>query len=236
MRDEFTQTPYWEETGTEPFIGMEFADNCEPRCACVLLLDTSGSMNGEAIAALSQGLQQFATELRQDRLAAKRVDVAVIGFGDRVDILAEFGSAQNFYPQSLKAKGGTPMGEAINLGIDLLATRQAEYRNNGITPYRPWMFLISDGAPTDKWDRAARRIREGEERKSFSFFAVGVDGADMNTLGQISVKTPLMLRGLAFSEMFRWLSSSLSSVSRSSTGQQVLLANPTGPAGWASID
>lgn len=226
MRDDFAQAP---------FSAVEFADNPEPRCACVLLLDTSGSMSGESIAALNAGLQQFATEMREDRLAGKRVDVCVVTFGDRVDVVAEFGSAQDFYPQPLQAKGGTPMGEGIGVGLDLLATRQTEYRANGIVPYRPWIFLITDGAPTDSWARAATRIREGEARKSISFYAVGVDGADMDTLAQISVNEPVRLRGLAFTDMFRWLSSSLSAVSRSSVGQQVTLANPAGPAGWASI-
>lgn len=57
----------------------------------------------------------------------------------------------------------------------------------------------------------------------------------MDTLAQISVNEPVRLRGLAFADMFRWLSSSLSAVSRSSVGQQVTLVNPAGPAGWASI-
>ena len=218
-----------------PFRLVEFADNPEPRCACVLLLDTSGSMQGEPIAALNAGLQQFAAELRDDRLASKRVEIAVVTFGDRVDVVAEFGSAQAFYPQALTAKGGTPMGEAIGVGVDLIAARQAEYRTNGINSYRPWIFMITDGVPTDDWSRAAPRIQAGEDGRKFSFFAVGVDGADMGTLADISVNAPVQLRGLAFSDMFRWLSSSLSSVSRSSVGQNVALANPAGPAGWAII-
>lgn len=132
-----------------PFSTVEFADNPEPRCACVLLLDTSGSMSGESIAALNAGLDQFATEMREDRLAGKRVEICVVTFGDSVDVVAEFGSALDFFPQPLKARGGTPLGEAIGVGLDLLAARQTEYRANGIVPYRPWVFMITDGAPTD---------------------------------------------------------------------------------------
>jgi uncharacterized protein YegL len=218
-----------------PFGAVEFADNPEARCACLILLDISGSMKGDPIAELNRGLQQFAQELRDDRLASRRVDVGVITFGDKVDVVAQFGSAQNFFPQPLVADGSTPMGEALETGIDLIAARQAEYRSNGIATYRPWIFLITDGAPTDRWERAARRIRDGEERNSFSMFAVGVNGADMTTLWQMSVKAPVALNGLAFADMFRWLSSSLSSISRSSVGQAVTLANPAGPSGWASI-
>ncbi|WP_137787830.1 VWA domain-containing protein [Sphingomonas sp. 3P27F8] len=235
MMDDFVQVPFGDDVTPAGFDLIEFADNPEPRCACVLLLDVSGSMKGEAIAALNAGLQQFAADVREDSLASKRLEIAVVTFGDTVDVVAEFGSAKAFYPQPLKAKGSTPMGEAINVAIDLVGARQTQYRSAGITPYRPWIFMVSDGAPTDSWDRAARRVEEGERRKSFSFFAVGVDGADTDTLGQIAVSAPVMLRGLAFGTMFRWLSSSLSAVSRSTTGQAVTLTNPAGPAGWATI-
>jgi len=54
----------------------EFADNPEPRCPCVLLLDTSGSMQGEPINALNNGLRAFKDDLIKDALASKRVEVA----------------------------------------------------------------------------------------------------------------------------------------------------------------
>lgn len=233
--DDFTQVPFGDDFASAGFDLVEFADNPEPRCAFVLLADVSGSMAGEKIASLNQGVQLFANDLRDDSLAAKRVEIAVVTFGDNVNVVAEFGSAKSFYPQSLKAGGSTPMGEAINTAIDLVTARQKQYRDAGIPTYRSMIFCITDGVPTDAWDRAARRVREGEERKSFSFFAVGVDGADTNTLARISVNAPVVLKGLAFADMFRWLSSSLSAVSRSSVGQPVNLTNPAGPAGWASI-
>ncbi|MDI4583413.1 hypothetical protein E7X33_30250, partial [Klebsiella pneumoniae] len=88
------------------------------------------------------------------------------------------------------------------------------------------------GAPTDEWQAAANKVFQGEEDKKFAFFSIGVQGADMKTLAQISVRQPLPLQGLQFRELFSWLSSSLRSVSRSTPGTEVVLE---APKGWTSV-
>lgn len=208
-----------------------FADNPEPRCPCVLLLDVSGSMNGKPLDELNAGLQTFREELVSDTLAMKRVEVGIVTFGP-VKVEMPFTSASMFYPPSLQAQGDTPMSAAITQALNMVEDRKREYRANGISYYRPWVFLITDGAPTDDWKPAAEALREGEASKKFAFFAVGVKGANMSTLTQISVRSPLMMDGLKFRELFSWLSSSLQSVSRSTPNTEVPLESPSG---WASV-
>jgi len=219
----------------KPFGTDDFALNPEPRCPCLLLLDVSGSMSGEPITELNAGLKTFRDELVADELASKRVEVACITFGP-VNVATEFETASVFQPPWLRALGDTPMGAAITSGVELVRLRKETYRSNGIAFYRPWIFLITDGAPTDAWAKAAKQVKDGEAAKAFAFFAVGVKGANIEVLKRISVREPLKLKGLHFRGLFQWLSNSMKSISRSTPGDEVPLKNPTeGPEGWASI-
>lgn len=222
MTDSFEQISF----GTD-----SFADNPEPRCPCLLLLDTSYSMQGNPIEELNKGLVAYKDELAADSLAMKRVETAILTFGP-VNIENTFCTAQDFYPPSLEPQGNTPMGDAITQGLDMIRQRKEEYRQNGISFYRPWVFLITDGAPTDDWSQVTSLIKEGEDSKSFAFFAVGVEGANMEILKQISVREPLKLEGLKFRELFVWLSNSMKAVSQSIPGDAVKIESPQG---WAEI-
>ena len=240
----------------------KFAVNPEPRVACVLLLDVSGSMaeivgdagqdlgyniqsDGQTYRAVSggvskidelnAGLTTFKEALAADGLASKRAEVAVVTFGDTVQTVCDFTTADGFQPPVLTAGGRTSMGGAIREALDMVRRRKDAYRADGIMCFRPWIFLITDGGPTDEWKTAAEQVKQGETSKAFAFFAVGVQEANEDVLKQICVRPPMKLKGVQFRKLFEWLSASLSGVSRSSPGENVQLPNPAGPEGWASV-
>jgi uncharacterized protein YegL len=158
--------------------------------------------------------------------------VSIVTFGP-VSVACDFTGIQHFVAPTLRTTGDTPMGEAIEKSLEILRNRKAAYKANGISYYRPWVFLITDGSPTDSVANAAKLLRAGEQQKSFMFFAVGVEGADFEQLRSVSVREPLKLRGLQFNKLFQWLSASLSTVSRSRPTDAPALSNPAAPGGWA---
>ena len=211
---------------------LEFEENPDQRTPCVLLLDTSSSMSGDPIAELNQGLQVFKQALMEDPLARRRVEVAILTFGGEVRLVQDFVTAEQFTPPTLSAQGGTPMGAAIERALDRVAMRKTVLAEAGVPKTLPWIFLITDGAPTDDWRRAAERVHHSNANKDVAFFGVGVQGADMRTLGQITGpdRVPLKLAGLQFRELFTWMSASLRLASCSAPGAQVALPPPDG---WA---
>jgi len=212
---------------------IQMAVNPEPRAPCVLLLDSSYSMAGDSIAQLNDGLRAFEEDLKGDSQASQRVEVAVFSFGGTVDLMQDFTVVSAFDAPTLMASGNTPMGEAIDRALDLIEDRKATYKRANLNYFRPWVFLVTDGAPTDEWQAAADRLEREEERGAVVFFAVGVDGADFELLAQISRKRPpVKLLNPRFKEMFLWLSQSQKQVSASRPGDQVQLPSSDG---WAEV-
>jgi uncharacterized protein YegL len=246
----------------QPFLDVALASNPEPRCPCVLLLDVSGSMaeivanagkpTGQTVQQdgktynivsggttkldlLNEGLRAYHADVIGDSLAAQRVEVSVITFGGSVQTVVPFVSANEFVPPTLTANGETPMGAAILQAIDAIDERKKQYKQNGLHYYRPWIFFITDGEPTDTWQVAAEKVQDGEKNKRFAFFAVGVEGANFDVLKQISVRQPLHLKGYSFREMFQWLSQSQRSVSHSGPPGKEDQLKLASPEGWGSL-
>lgn len=199
-------------------------ENPNPRLACVLALDTSASMNAaeggqSRIDALNDGFELFCQEVAADEIACKRVEVAVITFGASAHVAMDFTEARDLQPQRFGASGSTPMGAALNLAADELTRQKQAYKSADLNYFRPWLFVITDGQPTDGhvFDSAAQRICEMEAANGVNVFAIGVGGeADLVQMAKFSkVRSPIPLKGLSFKEFFLWLSASMATASRS---------------------
>ncbi len=212
----------------------DLIDNPSPRCACILVLDTSGSMNGDPIDQLNAGVVEFINSVQNDDLAKYSVELAIITAGGNVQEEMPFTVAKNIdYNNRFEATGLTPLGSAVEQALRMLDERKEEYRQTGTPYYQPWLVVISDGAPTDQWQHIAAKAKSLAENKKLVSLVVGVNNADMATLGQFSNRPALKLQGLNFSDFFEWLSASMSRVSSSgSTSAQVNLPSVTS---WAAI-
>lgn len=216
---------------------VALVDNTEQRTPLVLVLDCSGSMQGEAINQLNDGLRLLEQELKADAIAAKRVRVLVVLFGgmDAVEMPFAWQDAMDFTAPLLEANGTTPTGQAVDAALAKIEAEKQGFRAAGVAYTRPWLFLMSDGQPTDDYEAPAERCRQAEAANKVAVFPIAVGGQALPaTLGKFSSKGEAAVKrldGLKFKELFLWLSASMKVVSQSKPGGQVQL-----PAadGWSS--
>ena len=212
--------------------------NRHRRTPCVLLVDTSGSMAGEKIDRLNAGFQAFRDDILRNPMAAQSVELCVISFGP-VEVKSDFALLKEMPKLHFQADGVTPLKEALELAMLKVTQRKQLYREHGISHYRPWIFLLTDGEPTDNnggfstsYRKLLHPLQLAAEERRFTLFTVGIgvseDGREvLNALSRPFGGRCLDLDNLKFEEMFLWLSGSLSRVSQSSPGERVPLVDPT---------
>lgn len=199
----------------------------EPHMACVLLLDTSGSMYGDAIDSLNRAINDFKEQTSMDELAQKRVDIAIIEFNDTARVVQDFTPLSQMQPVTLSASGCTAMGAGINLAIDKVKERNRFYNSMGTPCFKPWIFMITDGAPTDDIESARQRIIDEESKGThgkLKFWAVGVPGYSKETLTSLT-KRCIALNEANFNGIFNWLSESMVTISVSRVDENPQLSN-----------
>ncbi|ERM83063.1 hypothetical protein P872_06205 [Rhodonellum psychrophilum GCM71 = DSM 17998] len=214
-------------------FNVETPENFEQKCLCVLVLDVSGSMSGEPINQLNKGIKTFHKEILDDSTSRNRLEVCVIEFASDVNVLVEPSLVENFTMPNLITKGSTKLVDGVKEAIQKVSERKTWYKNTSQKYYRPWIILMTDGAPDSDQDvnGLASEIKQGVANKSFFFFSVGVQGANMEVLKRISSPDmePALLEGLKFSDFFKWLSASMTTVTSSKDGDMV---NMPSPASW----
>lgn len=221
------------------FDDIEFAENADPRCAISFVMDCSDSMtqvfeseHRSALDALNGGLDTLVAEIHKDPLSRRRVELSFVPYGTQVADPTPFSTIENLALPDLKPMGITNTGAALTRALDSLDERKESYKQNGISYYQSQLFLLSDGLSMDSLEEVSERIKKLEKEKKLAFFAVGVEGADLEQMSKIGVRPALGLKGLKFDELFQWISQSAASVSASQVGDKIPLPNPSG---WAEI-
>ena len=221
-------------------FSAESPENYEQKSICCFVVDVSGSMGGSPINELNKGLQEFHNEIAKDSMTANRLEIAVVEFSDYVDTIVQPSLVDSFSMPALSVKGTTKMVDGVREGISLVQSRKDWYKQTGQPYLRPWIILITDGAPDGDQDinGLASDIEHGTKNKNYVFLSIGVQGADMTVLNKISgynqdsnknwKQMPAMkLQGLKFADFFAWVSASMSIVAGSKDGDKVNLPDPS---------
>lgn len=227
--------------------------NPTARLAVCLVLDCSPSMSGRLewgaavqqlnpspIEELNEGVREFFDAIQRDEIAAYSAEVAIVRFDAKAETVLDFSSIIDVEaPALVLMDEGTSIGNAVNLALDLLEQRKAEYKEAGIDYYQPWLVLMTDGKPTDDAHvAAAHRAAQLLNARLLTTFCVGIgDGTDFSTLRTFATadRPPLRLRQFAFHDFFVWLSQSIHQVSQTTPGEAPPLpsarswADPAGP-------
>lgn len=193
---------------------------------CVILLDVSGSMLGaegtpvgsRPIDELNEAIKLFKSDLVSKRDAYSCSEVCFISFNEEVEVLQSFKYADKLNIPVLTASGMTAMNEAIIKALDVIKAQKAIYAEEEVSYYRPWIYLLSDGLPTDdsKEKEAKDKLREAIEGKHVVFYPVKIGRwANENCLKSYypdSCKDKIVISAANghFKELFQFFSNSIS--------------------------
>lgn len=202
--------------------------------ALVLLVDTSGSMCGQKINQVNEGINKMLKELYADKNAKDVVDISVIEFNNNVNVVFDFTPASACKEVNLQASGGTNMGEGILTAIDHLKARVRTYGEKGTAVRKPWIFMITDGYPNANCQMNEAKAKLAEEKNkrdgkgSLIFWSIGTGDADYSLLNELA--TPGCCGKIEESNLyvlFDWIAKSMVTISNAApTDTQVTLSPP----------
>jgi uncharacterized protein YegL len=192
---------------------METFDPAIRRLPVYLVLDCSGSMTGAPIEAVRQGMKTLLNELKSDPQALETVFLSVITFDSSARQVVPLTELMLVKEPDFQATGTTALGGALRLLSDCIEkeVRQTTAEQKG--DWKPLIFLMTDGAPTDKWEDAADAIKS---KKPGNFIACAAgSGADEETLKRITNIVVKLndLQPEALKQFFQWVSASVATTS-----------------------
>lgn len=208
----------------------EVENRGETHLPCVILVDTSGSMNS-AVSELNEGLFILGEALKEDSQALGRVEFCIISFDDTARILVPFAPAYDYEAPVVTCGGMTAMHQAVGLALQQLEIRKQQYRNNRTTYNRPWVFMLTDGEPNDEDKGEFQDLLDAQRDKHCTFFPMGIGNeVNMNVLKSLvfDKEKGFVLKATKenFKNCFKWLSTSVSTTSSHNPGSKATIPNP----------
>lgn len=194
------------------------------RLPVYLVLDCSESMAGPAIEAVETGIATLVSELARNPMAVETAHLSLITFSRKAQQVLPLTEILSFQSPHCIVRPGTALGEALQV---LLACVEREVRLPTPTQkgdYRPLVFLLTDGQPTDTWEAAADAIRQASHPAFSTVCAIGCgDDVDIEVLFRIT-DTVLLMQDFSpvnIRKLFSWMTASVTTVSRTiGLGQQ----------------
>lgn len=185
------------------------------RLPVYLLLDTSGSMYGEPIEAVKNGVQTLISTLRGDPYALETAYVSIITFNSSAQQISPLTELATFQQPSINAGGGTALGGALSLLAQKIDTEVIKTTTEVKGDWRPLVFIMTDGVPTDDLSKG---LSEFKRRKYGMVVACAAgQGASTDTLKQITENVVQLdtADSATIKSFFKWVSASISTSSKS---------------------
>jgi len=193
------------------------------RLPVYLLLDTSGSMTGEPIEAVKNGVQMMISSLRQNPQAIETAFLSVITFDTTAQQIIPLTDLASFQMIDLKATGVTALGEALRLVAFKIETEVAKTTTEQKGDWKPLVFIMTDGIPTDNWESGLNEFKKA--KTAFTVACAAGGGADTAILKQITDNVVSLdtADSSSIGKFFQWVTASIgvSSTKVDDSGKEV---------------